>query len=45
MLNRRVGRLPPFDQPVDYAEVEKILAEAHDRTRIRIAGYCLMPNL
>lgn len=26
------------------AAYEKILAEAHARTRIRIAGYCLVPN-
>ena len=44
MLNRRVGRLPLFEQPADYAAVEKILAEAHDRTRMRIAAYCLVPN-
>ncbi|MBU6433865.1 MAG: transposase [Nitrospirae bacterium] len=44
MLNRRVGRLPLLEQPADYAAVEKILAEAHDRTWIRFAAYCLMPN-
>jgi hypothetical protein len=44
VLNRRVGRLPLFEQPADYAAVEKILAEAHDRTRMRIAAYCLVPN-
>ena len=44
MLNSRVGRLPLFDQPADYAAFEKILAEAHDRTRIRIAACCLKPN-
>jgi len=44
VLNRRVGRLPLFEKPADYAAFEKILGEAHDRTRIRIAVYCLMPN-
>ena len=44
VLNRRVGRLPLFDKPADYAAFEKVLAEAHDRTRIRIAAYCLMLN-
>ena len=44
VLNRRVGRLSLFEQPADYAAVEKILAEAHAQTRIRITAYCLMPN-
>lgn len=39
VLNRRVGRLPLFEKPADYAASEKILAEAH--ARIRIAAYCL----
>jgi putative transposase len=33
-----------FEKPADYAAFEKILAEAHAQTRIRIAAYCLMPN-
>lgn len=44
VLNRRVGRLPLFEKHADYATFEKILAEAHAQTRIRIAAYCLMPN-
>lgn len=44
VLNRRVGRLPLFEQPSDYAAFETILAEAHAATRIRLAAYCLMPN-
>lgn len=44
MLNRRVGRLPLFEKPADYAPFETILAEAHSRTGIRLAAYCLMPN-
>jgi putative transposase len=44
VLNRRVGRLPLFEKPQDYAAFEKILQEAFERTRIRIAAYCLMPN-
>src|SRR5207253_10809478 len=43
-LNRRVGRLTLFDKPADYMAFEKILNEAHERTGIRIAAYCLMPN-
>ena len=42
--DRRVGRLPLFDKPSDYAAFETILVEAHAHTRIRIAAYCLMPN-
>ena len=44
VLNRRVGRLQLFEEPADYAAFEKILAEAHAQTHIRIAAYCLMPN-
>lgn len=44
VLNRRVGRLPLFDTPSDYAAFEKILAEAYAATHVRIAAYCLMPN-
>ena len=44
VLNRRVGRLPLFEKPADYLAFEKILSEAHQRTSMRIAAYCLMPN-
>lgn len=44
VLNRRVGQLPLFEEPADYAAFEKILAEAHDQSRVRIAAYCLMPT-
>ena len=44
VLNRRVGRLALFDNPGDYAAFEKVLSEAHDRSDVRIAAYCLMPN-
>lgn len=44
VLNRRVGRLPLFEKPADYAAFEQILAEAHAATRVRLAAYCLMPN-
>lgn len=39
-----MGRLPLFDKTADYAAFEKVLAEAHAKTRSRIAAYCLMPN-
>ena len=44
VLNRRVGRLPLFETPAEYAAFEKVLADAHAATRIRIPVYCLMPN-
>ncbi len=44
VLNRRVSRLPLFETPHDYAAFEKVLQEAYDQTRVRIAAYCLMPN-
>ena len=31
-------------QARDYAAFEKVLSEAHDRSDVRIAAYCLMPN-
>jgi REP-associated tyrosine transposase len=44
VLNRRVGRLPLFEKPGDYSAFEKVLSEAYERTNVRIAAYCLMPN-
>ena len=44
VLNRRVGRLDLFEKPSDYSAFEKILGEVYQRTGIRIACYCLMPN-
>ena len=44
VLNRRVGRRPLFEKPAYYVAFEKILAETHAQTRIRIAAYCLVPN-
>ena len=44
VLNRRVSRLLLFEQPGDYSAFEKVLGEAFERTKIRIAAYCLMPN-
>ncbi len=44
VLNRRVGRMALFEKPTDYQAFEKILQEACERTAIRIAAYCLMPN-
>jgi putative transposase len=44
VLNRRVGRQRLFDKPADYESFEKILAQACERTGMRLAAYCLMPN-
>ena len=44
VLNRRVGRLPLFEKRADYVAFETILQQAWERTGIRIAAYCLMPN-
>ena len=44
VLNRRVGRLPLFEQEPDYAAFERILEEAIARSGIRLSAYCLMPN-
>jgi len=44
MLNRRVERLPLFEKPADYADFEKILAEAQAQTKIHITAYCLISN-
>ncbi len=44
VLNRRVGRLPLFEKPADYAAFEKILEEVYAQTRLRILAYCLMPT-
>lgn len=44
VLNRRVGRMPLFETPADYAAFETVLHQAVARTRIRVAAYCLMPN-
>ncbi|RMH07846.1 MAG: hypothetical protein D6704_04210 [Nitrospirae bacterium] len=44
VLNRRVGRLPLFNEPGDYAAFERILQEAVEQTRLRVLAYCLMPT-
>jgi putative transposase len=36
--------LPLFEKPGDYSAFEKVLGEAYERTNVRIAAYCLMPN-
>jgi len=42
VLNRRVGRLPLFESPKDYALFETILREAVEQKQMRLVSYCLM---
>ena len=44
VLNRRVGGMPLFETPAEYAGFETILQQAVALTHIRIAAYCLMPT-
>jgi len=44
VLNRRVGRLPLFDDDGDYKAFEKILDQVAPLFPDRILAYCLMPN-
>jgi putative transposase len=44
VLNRRVGRLPLFDDDGDYIAFEKILGEVSPMFPVRVLAYCLMPN-
>jgi putative transposase len=44
VLNRRVGRLPLFEDDGDFAAFEKILEEVGPMFPVRIFAYCLMPN-
>ncbi len=43
-LNRANARLAIFDDDGDYLAFERILAEAVALHRMRLLGYCLMPN-
>jgi putative transposase len=42
LLNRRLGRLPLFEPPKDYALFETILREAVEQKQMRLISYCLM---
>src|SRR6516164_7839719 len=44
LLNRAVGRATLFAKPADYAAFEKVLRQAHERLRMRLLAYVLMPN-
>ncbi|MDB5339639.1 MAG: hypothetical protein JWN70_5258 [Planctomycetaceae bacterium] len=43
-LNRANARTQIFYKPEDYAAFEAVLAEARERTGMRVLSYCLMPN-
>src|SRR6056297_3402699 len=44
VLNRGNGRQTVFHKDEDYAAFLKLLAEANERTRMRLLSFCLMPN-
>ena len=44
VLNRSVGRMKMFRRDEDFAAFERVMIEAHERQRIRILAYCLMPT-
>lgn len=43
-LNRANARMRIFSTDGDYAAFEHVLAQACERTRMRLLSYCLMPN-
>jgi len=44
VLNRANARMSIFDDAGDYEAFETVLAEAVQRTQMRLLAYCLMPN-
>ena len=44
VINRGNARGEVFHKPADYAAFCQLLQEAADRVRMRVLGYCLMPN-
>ena len=44
VINRGNGRTTVFHKPQDYEAFLSLLAEAKKRHRVKIFGYCLMPN-
>ncbi len=43
-LNRANGRVTLFDDADDYGGFVRVLAEAVDRSAVRLLAYCVMPN-
>jgi putative transposase len=44
VLNRAVGRATLFDKPGDFAAFEKVLAQAWERSGMRLLSYAALPN-
>ena len=44
VINRGNGRIAVFHKPQDYDAFLSLLAEAKKRQRIKLFGFCLMPN-
>jgi len=44
VLNRANARMTIFEKDDDYAAFEAVLAEAVERTAMRLLAYCVMPN-
>ncbi len=44
VLNRANARMTIFEKEDDYAAFEAVLAEAVERTAMRLLAYCVMPN-
>ena len=44
VLNRANARLTIFEKDQDYEAFEQILAEAVERSQMRLLSYCVMPN-
>jgi putative transposase len=44
VLNRANAGMPIFEKDEDYTAFEQVMAEAVERTEIRLLSYCVMPN-
>ena len=44
VLNRANARMTIFEEDGDYQAFADVLAEAVERSEIRLLAYCLMPN-
>lgn len=44
VINRANGKRPLFEHASDYASFEEVLAEARQRTPVRVLAYCIMPD-
>jgi len=44
VLNRANAQATLFESEGDYLSFEKVMADAHERTSVRVIAYCIMPN-